>query len=79
MDDSLEEKIKETMIECCHMVGKLKAENDELKYYLKAAVDEMAILGDRCSDNSIHCQSCPFDECGKFTFHNQILKFINEV
>lgn len=52
------------------------AELCEAKRLLKAAVNEMAQLGEQCSDNAIHCCNCPFEECGKFSFHDEIMELI---
>lgn len=48
---------------------------DEAKELLKLAVKQMAEVGDIC--DCIHSQNCPLDECGKFTFHDEIMKFIS--
>lgn len=48
---------------------------DKAKELLKAAVKQMAEVGDIC--DCIHSQNCPLDECGKFTFHDEIMKFIS--
>lgn len=47
----------------------------EAKRLLKLAVKQMAEVGDVC--DCIHSQNCPLDECGKFTFHDEIMKFIS--
>ena len=47
----------------------------EYKRLLKAAVEQMSEVGDVC--DCIHSQNCPLDECGKFTFHDEIMKFIS--
>ena len=46
----------------------------EAKRLLKLAVEQMAEVGAVC--DCIHSQNCPLDECGKFTFHDQIIKLI---
>ena len=58
------------------MISDMRKENDELKRLLKEAVNEMAQLGEQCSDNAIHCCNCPFEECGKFSFHDEIMELI---
>lgn len=70
------------MKEAVRLLQELNAENDQLtsqlaetKRLLKLAVKQMAEVGDIC--DCIHSQNCPLDECGKFTFHDEIIKFIN--
>lgn len=48
---------------------------DRVKELLKLAVKQMAEVGDVC--DCICSKNCPLDECGKFTFHDEIMKFIN--
>jgi len=48
---------------------------DRAKELLKLAVKQMAEVGDIC--DCIHSQNCPLDECGKFTFHDKIMKLIS--
>ena len=74
-------KLKD-MKEAVGLLQKLNTENDQLtsqlfeaKRLLKLAVKQMAEVGDIC--DCIHSQNCPLDECGKFTFHDEIMKFIN--
>lgn len=59
-----------------NMLRDTVAELSEAKRLLKAAVNEMAQLGEQCSDNAIHCCNCPFEECGKFSFHDEIMELI---
>lgn len=54
----------------------LETREKEYKRLLKEAVNEMAQLGGQCSDNAIHCCNCPFEECGKFSFHDEIMELI---
>lgn len=56
-------------------IHELMNELKEAKRLLKLAVKQMAEVGDVC--DCIHSQNCPLDECGKFTFHDEIMKFIN--
>lgn len=56
-------------------IHKLMSELKEAKRLLKLAVKQMAEVGDIC--DCIHSQNCPLDECGKFTFHDEIMRFIN--
>lgn len=51
------------------------AELEEAKELLRLSVKQMAEVGDIC--DCIHSQNCPLDECGKFTFHDKIMKFIS--
>ena len=59
----------------CVFIHELMSELKEAKRLLKLAVEQMAEVGDVC--DCIHSQNCPLDECGKFTFHDEIMKFIN--
>lgn len=70
------------MKEALELIREYKSENiaqkkmiAEYKRLLKLAVEQMAEVGDVC--DCIHSQNCPLDECGKFTFHDEIMKFIN--
>lgn len=70
------------MKEALELIREYKAENiaqkkliAEYKRLLKAAVRQMAEVGGVC--DCIHSQNCPLDECGRFTFHDEIMKFIN--
>lgn len=56
-------------------IRELMDELKEAKRLLKAAVEQMAQVGEVC--DCIHSQDCPLDECGKFTFHDEIMRFIN--
>ena len=56
-------------------IHELMSELKEAKRLLKLAVKQMAEVGDIC--DCIHSQNCPLDECGKFTFHDEIVEFIN--
>lgn len=49
---------------------------NKAKTLLKMAVEQMAALGEVC--NCICSKNCPLDECGKFTFNDQIMELINE-
>lgn len=55
-------------------IRELMDELEEAKRLLKLAVEQMAEVGEVC--DCIHSQDCPLDECGKFTFHNEITKLI---
>lgn len=70
------------MKEALELIREYKSENiaqkkmiAEYKRLLKLAVEQMAQVGEVC--DCIHSQNCPLDECGKFTFHDEIMKFIN--
>ena len=67
-----EERVKDLIAE----LEKVTKQEKEYKRLLKAAVNEMAQLGEQCSDNAIHCCNCPFEECGKFSFHDEIMELI---
>lgn len=56
-------------------IRELMDELKEAKRLLKAAVEQMVQVGEVC--DCIHSQDCPLDECGKFTFHDEIMRFIN--
>lgn len=56
-------------------ICQLEEQIEKAKRFLKAAVEQMSEVGDVC--DCIHSQNCPLDECGKFTFHDEIIKFIN--
>lgn len=56
-------------------IHQLEEQLKETKRLLRLAVEQMAEVGDVC--DCIHSQNCPLDECGKFTFHDEIMKFIN--
>lgn len=55
-------------------IHELMSELKEAKRLLKLAVEQMAQVGEVC--DCIHSQNCPLDECGKFTFHDEIIKLI---
>ena len=56
-------------------IHELMSELKEAKRLLKLAVKQMAEVGDIC--DCIHSQNCPLDDYGKFTFHDEIMRFIN--
>lgn len=56
-------------------ICQLEEQLEKAKRLLKAAVEQMSEVGDVC--DCIHSQNCPLDECGKFTFHDEIMKFIS--
>lgn len=56
-------------------ICQLEEQIEKAKRFLKAAVEQMSEVGDVC--DCIHSQNCPLDECGKFTFHDEIMKFIS--
>lgn len=56
-------------------ICQLEEQIEKAKRLLKAAVEQMSEVGDVC--DCIHSQNCPLDECGKFTFHDEIMKFIS--
>lgn len=56
-------------------ICQLEEQIEKAKRLLKTAVEQMSEVGDVC--DCIHSQNCPLDECGKFTFHDEIMKFIN--
>ena len=70
---ALEKDLLAQVLDSCEQ---LISEKAEYKRLLKAAVNEMAQLGEQCSDNAIHCCNCPFEECGKFSFHKEIMELI---
>lgn len=49
---------------------------NKAKILLKMAVEQMAALGEVC--NCICSKNCPLDECGKFTFNDQIMELIKD-
>ena len=51
---------KELFIEACHLVGKLKYENDQLKAKLEAASNAIRVLAER-----------PEEKCGVCKFKNE--------
>ena len=55
-------------------ICQLEEQLEKAKRLLKATVKQMAEVGDIC--DCIHSQNCPLDECGKFTFHDEIIKLI---
>ena len=67
-----EERVKDLIAE----LEKVTKQEKEYKRLLKEAVNEMAQIGEQCSDNAIHCCNCPFEECGKFSFHDEIMELI---
>lgn len=74
----LAEKVENDCLECAADHRQLAAwltELKEAKRLLKLAVEQMAEVGDVC--DCIHSQNCPLDECGKFTFHDKIMKLIS--
>ena len=56
-------------------ICQLEEQLEKAKQLLKAAVEQMSEVGDVC--DCIHSQNCPLDECGKFTFNDEIMKFIS--
>lgn len=46
---------------------------------LKLTVRQMAEVGKVCTNNCINSKDCPLEECGKFTFHNEIMELIKEI
>lgn len=56
-------------------ICQLEEQLEKAKRLLKVAVEQMSEVGDVC--DCIHSQNCPLDECGKFTFHDEIMKFIS--
>lgn len=73
-------KLKD-MKEAVWLLQELNAENNQLtsqlaeaKRLLKLAVEQMAEVGAVC--DCICSKNCPLDECGKFTFHDKIIKLI---
>ena len=70
--------LKQECIQCAadhRQLAEWLTELKEAKRLLKAAVEQMSEVGDVC--DCIHSQNCPLDECGKFTFHDEIMKFIS--
>ena len=49
---------------------------NKAKTLLKMAVEQMAEVGEVC--DCVCSKNCPLDECGKFTFNDQIMELINE-
>lgn len=49
---------------------------NKAKMLLRMAVEQMAEVGDIC--DCLCSKNCPLDECGKFTFNDQIMELINE-
>lgn len=49
---------------------------NKAKLLLKMAVEQMAEVGEVC--DCVCSKNCPLDECGKFTFNDQIMELINE-
>lgn len=62
--------------EALALAEEYKKESEELKSTIKAMVEEMAKVGEVC--DCINSKACPLDECGKFTFHDKIMKLIKE-
>lgn len=58
--------------ECCEIRDKY----NKAKLLLRMAVKQMAEVGDIC--DCVCSKNCPLDECGKFTFNDQIMELINE-
>lgn len=61
------EEVKKLFIETCHIVGKLKHENDELKNKLDLACEAIKLLADRPDEK---CGICKFkyEACIDCTF-----------
>ena len=73
-------KLKD-MKEAVKLLQELNTENDQIrsqlayaKGLLKLAVEQMAGVGAVC--DCVCSKNCPLDECGKFTFHDEIIKLI---
>lgn len=49
---------------------------NKAKLLLRMAVEQMAEVGDVC--DCICSKNCPLDECGKFTFNDQIMELIKD-
>ena len=49
---------------------------NKAKTLLKMAVEQMAEVGEVC--DCLCSKYCPLNECGKFTFNDQIMELINE-
>ena len=49
---------------------------NKAKLLLKMAVEQMAEVGEVC--DCLCSKYCPLDECGKFTFNDQIMELIKE-
>lgn len=58
--------------ECCEIRDKY----NKAKLLLRMAVEQMAEVGDIC--DCVCSKNCPLDECGKFTFNDQIMELIKE-
>lgn len=58
--------------ECCGIMDKY----NKAKLLLKMAVEQMAEVGDIC--DCLCTEYCPLNECGKFTFNDQIMELIKE-
>lgn len=58
--------------ECCEIRDKY----NKAKLLLRMAVEQMAEVGDVC--DCVCSKNCPLDECGKFTFNDQIMELIKE-
>jgi hypothetical protein len=52
------------------------AKYSKAKSLLRMAVEQMAEVGDIC--DCVCSKYCPLDECGKFTFNDQIMELIKE-
>ena len=57
MENEEIKKLKETIIEACHIVGKLKNENDELREKLQDASEAIKLLAERTDEK---CSICKF-------------------
>ena len=67
MENEEIKKLKETIIEACHIVGKLKNENDELREKLQDDSEAIKLLAGRtdkkcsiCKFKSETCVDCSF-------------------
>lgn len=67
MENEEIKKLRESIIEACHMVGKLRCENDHLKAKLDAASDAIRLLAERpdekcgvCKFKNACCMDCSF-------------------
>lgn len=49
---------------------------NKAKSLLKMAVEQMAEVGEIC--DCVCSKNCPLNECGKFTFNDQIMELIKE-